>query len=104
MNSTIRLWTSADLDDIRNNVDPFLTTVFLNKKTFSLAEIRAYPYHLRRTFVIDFDDGEINTVYATDVDSLHRFLETEYRSNNITAISEYHITFTEVALLKGEIA
>ncbi|MDK9698922.1 MAG: hypothetical protein OEM52_02060 [bacterium] len=103
MKSTIRLWSSADLDNIRNNVDPFLTTVFLNKKTFSLAEIRAYPYHLRKTFVIDFDGGEIVTVYATDVDSLHRFLATEYRSDRITSISEYHITFTDVAIQKGVI-
>jgi len=83
MSITVRLWDSEELQAIRSGKDKWLTTVFMNVKTFSQEEILHYPYNLRRTYVCewvenDYEEPEEVTIFATDEKMLLRFIDEEY--------------------------
>lgn len=80
MSITTRLWSKANLASLGKDLQ--LTTVFMNVKTFSLEEIKHYPYHLRKTYIAYFegiDDSEAGIeFYATDDEMANWYLSQEY--------------------------
>ena len=103
MSVTVRLCSDEDLKRIKDVSDPYLTTVFMNKTTFSAKEIAVYPYAKRREYSIYFntpvgDLAEPLTVYATDDAALRQFLKAEYVYNEIIGIREVKTTYRDVPL------
>ena len=81
MSITVRSWSDAELEKVKNGKDKWLTTVFMNGSTFSEKQIKSYPYHLRKKYVAELDcDEETENVefYATDDKNAKRFLNEEY--------------------------
>ncbi len=99
MNITVRTWNEKELNTIWKGTNPFLSTIFMNVKTFSNKEGQYYPYHLRKTYKIKFINDIFNpiTVYATDDKSLRKFLKAEYHYKMIINITE---TITEYRKVK----
>lgn len=83
MTTTSRNWTEEELKKVFSGEDANLTTIFMNCKTFSKNEIKFYPYHLRKTYYIYFEDDSPVIVYAVDDNSLRWFLEQEYHTDQI---------------------
>lgn len=81
MSSTVRLYTDAELETIKNGSDKMLATIFMNSPTFTAREIKFYPYHLRRLFVFQLTgvSSEIH-VYATDPEHAKKFVELEHNT------------------------
>ena len=79
MSVTVRLWSDAELADIKSGKDKFLATVLMNASTFSEKEILAYPYHLLRSYLCEwYDEPEPIKIYATDERNLLKFIDVEY--------------------------
>jgi len=80
MSITIRTYTTKELNDIKNNKDPFKTTIFMNGSTFSAEEIKAYPHALKKTYILDIHnsiEGDIK-INATDDINAKNFIRAEY--------------------------
>jgi len=98
-------WDDETLESIRTGTNRYMTTVFMNKKTFSTRSMKFYPpLPLRRTYLCEWrnqDDpskgtGEI-AIYATDKKMLKRFLKAEY-TRLPDFISERITTYRDVRL------
>ena len=77
MGITVRLWSKAELESLQHN--RWLATIFMNGNTFSEAEIKYYPYNLRKHYTASWDDAEEAVkIYATDDTMLLRFVDAEY--------------------------
>lgn len=89
MSITVRLWSDQELQDIHAGIaNPNLITTFMNVTTFGEKEIRFYPYHLRKTYRVEFHASSPVTVYAVDDKSLIWFLSKEYHLDAISDICE----------------
>lgn len=89
MSITVRLFDNQDLSNIATGKNKWLTTIFLNKTTFSETEIRIYPYQLRKEYMANIEfDGMIETVtfYATDDKMAFKFINAEYDKRYIKSI------------------
>ena len=93
-NPHIRLWTAAELADAHTGRDPWLATRLLNANGLSRKMARAYPYNLRHTYIVFFDEGEAVTIHATDTSMALAFANAVYV--DIVAISEIVTTYTTV--------
>ncbi len=82
MSITVRQWSPEELAAVRVGKDKWLTTVFMNVKTFNLSEITHYPYNLRRTYLCRWNKKPLTAnevkIYATDERMLLRFIDEEY--------------------------
>lgn len=79
MSITVRLWSKKELQAIKSGKDKFLATVFMNRSTFSQGELKHYPYHLRRTYIVFFNgQDEPVVVHAVNDQYLIKFLKAEY--------------------------
>jgi hypothetical protein len=95
MSITTRLWTDEDLKQIGR--DKWLTTIFMNAKTFSDKEIRHYPYQQRKEYVAYIDsDNEGITFYATDDKNAMRFIEAEYNKAFISIVMRLQRKYTTI--------
>ena len=101
MGITVRLWSDEELKKIATGQDKYLTTIFMNVKTFNEKMIKAYPYHLRKTYLISFhDQDEVITVYATDDENLIKFLKAEYHFDQIEDIREQITKYRDISFKK----
>jgi hypothetical protein len=100
MSITTRLWTDEDLKQIGK--DKWLTTIFMNAKTFSDKEIRYYPYQDRKEYIAFVDtheeipENEPITFYATDNENAIRFIMAEYNTESISAIDRVITTYKTI--------
>lgn len=82
MSITVRSWSDRDLKKIKAGTDKWLSTIFMNAKTFGKKEISYYPYERRKTYVAVLDcggdDEEKVKIYATDNKNAKKFLKAEY--------------------------
>ena len=88
MTITCRNWTEKELKKVFVGEDSNLTTIFMNGKTFQKNEVKFYPYHLRKTYHIYFENDSPVVVYAVDDNSLRWFLEQEYHIDQIVYAEE----------------
>lgn len=89
MSITIRLWSKKDLESIKSGNDPLLSTIFMNKCTFSEKEIKCYPYEARRVYLVSFKDQEEPVrVYAVNDKALFAFLNLEYLPDSVVEVWE----------------
>lgn len=89
MSITVRLWSKATLEEIKHlRADKKTLTVFMNKSSFLEDEIKVYPYKIRKSYLVEFIDGDTREVYATDDKTLLWFLLQEYHTESITSITE----------------
>jgi hypothetical protein len=98
MSIAVRLWSSDDLKKIEEGKDDFLTTVFLNVKTYSREGIQVY-YKIKniKHYLVWFEDQpEAVKVDAVDFDNLMQFLKEEYIIDAIEEIEEVTTTFKKV--------
>jgi hypothetical protein len=99
MSITTRLWTDEDLSKIGK--DKWLTTIFMNAKTFSEKEIKHYPYQNRKEYIAYLDstndcDNEDITFYATDDKNAMRFIESEYNKVAIESVMRLERKYTTI--------
>ena len=80
MSITVKSWDAKELDAIRMGKNNWLTTVFLNKATFSQKEMKIYPYHKRKEYIVIAGGVEVK-FYATDDKNAIRFVDAEYTGN-----------------------
>ncbi len=98
MSITVRLFSNSDLLIISEGGDKFLTTVFVNGKTFSSTEMKIYS-KIRsglKTYQVFFNDGESINIKAIDSESLKWFLSKEYKTEYIEAIDEIKTQYIPV--------
>ena len=76
-----RVWSDEILRRVRSGMpaDRAITTTFLNSKTFSVEEMLAYPYWLRKTYVADLTNQKEPIVfYASDDEMARKYICTKY--------------------------
>lgn len=99
MSITVRLWSDPELKAIKEGTaHKNLITTFLNAGTFGEKEIAAYPYKLRRTYLVFFREGDPVTVYAVDDESAWWFICQEYEPDSVVAMDEETTTYRSVEL------
>jgi endoglucanase Acf2 len=94
MSITVGLWNDQDLANIGK--DKWLTTIFMNKTTFSETESKHYPYELRKEYVANIEfDGFIDTItfYATDDKMAVKFITTEYIAKYVKSVTRVNHTY-----------
>ena len=98
MSITVRLWSEDDLKMIESGMDPWLSTIFMNANTFSVEEIKVYPYEQRRTYIANYNNvDESVEFHATDDDMAKRFYTAEY-GEPLLCLVEVITTFREVII------
>lgn len=99
MSITVRLYSADDLAAIKSGADPWLSTVFMNRRTFSAAEMRAYPYSTRREYCLTFADHDDRvTFYAVNDACAVRFAYAEYIISTADVLERVERTVTRTGV------
>lgn len=90
------IWTEEELEKVKNNTDPFLTTEFFNQTTWQegCLPILYELDKLRKKYAVWF--GELQQddaieIYATDDENLFKFIRKNY-----IRLDEYPPTILEI--------
>lgn len=96
---TVRLWTTLELEQAEDGKDLWLTTLLLNRATFSEQEIKHYPYRFRKYYSANVDGWqEPFEFYAPNDEMALRYLEAKFGLEVITCLAEKIISWLDVAL------
>ena len=98
MSITVKSWTKKELKSIKNRTaDDHLITVFMNGGTFGENEIMVYPYDIRKTYFVYFEDqDEPIKFYAVTDESALWFLEQEYNTACIIDVCQQITTYRTI--------
>jgi len=105
---TKRVWSDEVLRRVRDGMpeNRAITTTFLNSKTFSVEEMLAYPYWLRKTYVVELaGQNEPIVFYATDDEMARRYISARYsqRVFPILSLEEKATSYREIDVREEEV-
>ncbi len=91
MNLTVRLWNPAELKAASDGSNLWLTTLLLNASTLTEKMAKAYPYHLRQNYSVQFenDDEGPMSFFAPNDDLAMRYLKEQYNFDKVVSIVSF---------------